>query len=422
MKTHLRQQVVILGGGFAGLAAALELARPRGWRRDFNVILVDQNCYHLYHGLLYEVATAGYTVNPRDLEYLHGGVCIRLKALGELVTKRQIDFMQATITGLDQQRQRVQCAQQADLVYAHLIVALGAEPTDYGIPGLTKYSLPLGTIPDALAIRERLRGLVAAQRGQPHPTPKRIVIAGGGFTGVETAGEILHYLRRLERRGLLAPGSITVQIVEGGAAILNALGPRISAKAERRLLSLRANIRLKTRITSVEPQAITLAAGEKMACDLLIWGGGIQANRLIRTFGLPMVRRGQLAVEPTLRVAGTANVWGAGDCIAFVDPTTAQPIPQIAQLAVDAGRVAAQNIVRTVRRQPLKPFAPVHPGFVIPIGGTYAIAQTRWFRLYGFLAWVYRKLVDLNYFTSIMNFRNALRVFSRGARVYLKND
>ncbi|MBI4089828.1 MAG: NAD(P)/FAD-dependent oxidoreductase [Candidatus Kerfeldbacteria bacterium] len=422
MKTHLRQQVVILGGGFAGLAAALELARLRGRQQDYNVILVDQNCYHLYHGLLYEVATAGYSVKPLDLEYLHGGVCIRLKALGELVTKRRVDFVQATVTGLERQRQRVVCQDQADLVYSHLVIALGAQPADFGIPGLAKYSLPLGTIPDALAIRQRLQDLVAAQRSQPHPVPKKIVIAGGGFTGVETAGEILHYLRRLERRGQLVPGSIRLQIVEGGATVLQALGPATSARAERRLRSLGAQLTFNTRITGITPQAITLASAQSVAYDLLLWGGGIQANQLIRSFGLPLAGRGQLAVEPALRVSGTSNIWAAGDCIAFSDPATSQPIPQIAQLAIDAGRVVAQNIFRSTKRKPLKPFVPVHPGFVIPIGGMYAIAQTRWFKLYGFLAWAYRKMVDLNYFTSIMNFRNALRVFIRGARVYLKND
>ncbi|MBI4093250.1 MAG: NAD(P)/FAD-dependent oxidoreductase [Candidatus Kerfeldbacteria bacterium] len=421
MKAHLRKQVVILGGGFAGLSAALQLANEPGFRRDYNVTLVDKNCYHLYHGLLYEVATAHFEIRPQDIQYLQGGVCIRLKALGELVTKRQIDFMQATVTGIDRQRQRVLCGHEPDFGYDHLVIALGSEPTDYGIAGLREHSVSLRDIPDALAIRDKVRLLIAKSNQSPGTT-RQIIVAGGGFTGVEFAGELLEYIRRLVRQRVIAPNAIGVTIVEASDALLKSLGADVSRAAQQRLARLGARFELGAPIARIGNQAVQLPDGRAIPFDLLVWSGGIQANRLLKSFDIPTVGRGQVAVEPTLRVKGSENLWAAGDCVMFIDPATGKPIPQVAPLASDAGRQVAKNVARSINGLPLLPWQPRHFGFVVPVGGKFAIARTRLLHGQGLIAWILRRLIDLNYFMSIMSFRKALRVFIRGARVYLKND
>lgn len=421
MKSHLHAQVVVLGGGFAGLATSLELAEQPGFRREFNVTLVDRNCYHLYHALLYEVATANFNIQEKDLEYLHGGVCIRLKALGELVTKKQIDFMQATVQGIDIQRHVVHCHGAPDISYDQLVIALGSEPNDFGIPGLRDHSLFLNDIPDALAIRERVRELVVGSKGNS-PQAQRIVIGGGGFTGVELAGELLMYFRRLEQKGKVKPGKIELWIVEAGSALLSHLGKNVGKVAQARLKNLGAKFQFKKSIVRVDESNIEFADGKKLGYAVLVWTGGIRASTVIGKSGLPITNRGQLVVEPTLRIVGTTNVWAAGDCISFLDPKTKKPIPQAAPLAVDAGRLLGKNIARSLRFLPLENFKPRHSGFVVPIGGKYAIARTKLLNGAGFAPWLLRRYTDFRYFLSIMRFRNALRVFVRGARVYLKND
>jgi len=417
MKTHLRKQIIILGGGIAGLAAALRIARAPGFRREFNVILVDQNCYHLYHGLLYAVATADYHIKPEDLQYLEGGACIRLKALGELAMKSKIDFIQARVVGVDPSRRRILLDRQPEIAYDELIVALGAQPAFFDIPGLSERALTLYSIPDALKIRERMKALF----DEPGQRQRRIVIGGGGFTGVELAGELLRSIRRRERLGQLAKGAVTLTIVEAGKGLLGPLGPGVGAAAEQRLKSLGGQLVFQVPVTHVTDTTVVLNDGRDFPYDVLIWTGGVQANPLIQSLGYPVTPRGQIAVDEYLRVSAEDHVWAAGDCMAWIDPETQRPLPQTAPQAVAAGETVADNIVSAIIESPLRKFVPARRGFVVPIGGTYAIAQTRTGMLTGFVAWCQRKRIDFNYLRSIMSFRNAVRVFLRGERIYLKS-
>lgn len=410
---------MIIGGGFAGLAAALRFGRSAGFRRDYNVTLVDQNCYHLYHGLLYEVATADLEIREEDLQYLHGGVCIRLKSLGALVMKSQIDFVQAKVTGLDRNRRAIQLEGQPEIRYDALLIGLGSEPSYFNVPGLREHALTLMTIPDALVIRERLETLLASAKQNQ---PRRILIGGGGVTGVELAGEILATIRHREAEGRIDSKSVEVMIVEAGSGVLSSLGPVLSQRAQHRLEQLGARFMFQQPITMADDHQVSLKNGIVITYDLLLWTGGVTGNGLVHSLGLPISGRGQLAVESTLRVQGTDEIWAAGDCAGWIDPASKKTLPLTAPIAIAEGRHAAGNIMRSFRKTSATPFVPDHAGFVIPIGGRFALAKTKFGTFSGWLAWAIRKFVDLNYFSTIMNFRNALKVFLRGARVYLKID
>ncbi len=416
-KTHQRTSIVILGGGFAGLAAALELERRRA-SRAFNVTLIDKNCYHLYHALLYEIATAAVDITEQDLLALQSGVCIRIKALQDIFLKKNIYVLQDAVTSIDVTKNRVKVAQGGEVRYDELVVALGSQSNDFHIPGLAEHSVSLKELPDALAIHLRIDQLLRTVR--PGEV-KKILIGGAGVSGVEVAGELRHYILRLGREGRLVPQQFEVHLLEAGPTILPGLSAWAQAQALRRLQSLGVVVTTGRPIIGVGPRQVILKDGTTQGFDLLVWSGGIQGHAVLATMGLPLIGKRQIGVSDALTVPGHDHVSVVGDSMFFLDHATERPVPQVAPAAVAQGRLVARNIVARMDGRPLQPYIPVQSGYVFPIGGRWAVS-TIGFRASGFVGWMMRKFVDLRYFFSIVSFRNAFRVWYRGGRAYLRND
>jgi NADH dehydrogenase len=427
---HLRKHIVIIGGGFAGLAAALELEKLRTQDDHYNVTLIDKNCYHLYHALLYEVATASMDITEKDIEFLQSGVCVRIKALGNILLKKNVEVMQAEVTAVDLIGHKITLADGASIMFDHVIIALGNESNYFNIPGLQENSLTLKDLPDALQIHIQLgklfKGLMSDEAGFAGKEKKTatVVVGGGGVAGVEIAGELRHYATQLSRQHNIDPSLVTVKIMEAGPTIMAGLGDWVQQTATKRLQSLGVEIHTGQPIISVDTQMVKLKDGTSHGFDLLIWAGGIQAHHLLRNLGVTCAgNKFQICAEPTLQLPGGHNhSYVVGDGMYFVDPVTQRPVPQVAPLAVAEGRLAAGNIYRQIHKQPLQTFVPKHGGFEIPIGGRWAISTLGGINLSGGLAWVIRKWVDLRYLMSILNTADAWKVFWRGGRVYLKND
>ncbi len=417
VKTHQRKSAVIIGGGFAGLAAALELERRRGGD-DFNVTLIDKNCYHLYHALLYEIATASIDITERDLMALQSGVCIRIKALHNIFLKKRIQVLQDAATAIDVARNTIELEQGGRVMYDALIVAVGSQPNDFHIPGLRDHSVSLKELSDALAIHLKIDQLMTTvgRRGAI-----KIVIGGAGVSGVEVAGELRHYVQRLGRQGRLDPKRFEVHLIEAGPTILSGLSRWTQAQAMKRLRALGVTVHASQPITAVHDHAITFKDGTTHGYHLFVWSGGIQGNKLLTTLGVPLAGKRQIAVTEELSIPGNSEVYVVGDGMFFLDTATSQPVPQIAPAAVAQGRLAATNIIARWRKQPTRAYQPEYPGYVFPIGGRWAIS-TIGLNLTGFLGWLMRKMVDLRYFLSIVNWRNALSIWYRGGRAYLTND
>ncbi|MBI2984600.1 MAG: NAD(P)/FAD-dependent oxidoreductase [Candidatus Kerfeldbacteria bacterium] len=419
VRRHTRRHVVIVGAGFAGLATALELDRIR--RTDeYNITLIDKNAYHCYHALLYEVATAAATFSDADLAAIERGLTIRFKAFENILAHRRINFLPAAVTGVDLANHSLTLAGQPAVDYDALILALGSVSNDFGIPGLAEHSVALKELPDALRIHQQLQTLlVDCEREQ---RPVAIVIGGAGVSGVETAGELRNYVLTRSRQRRLKPELVQVIILEAAPTVLPGFPGWVQTAAAKRLTSLGVTIRTGQIITGVDDRHLRLKDGSELPYNVFVWSGGIKAHPLMSQLGVDCAGKRQVCVTSELLLPGHEQTFAIGDAVYYLDPATNRPIPQVAPLAVAQGRLAARNLVHTWRREPLEPYRPERVGFVFPVGGRWAISTMWGLPLTGWFGWLARKIVDLQYFLSVLPWTQALAVFWRGGRVYLKND
>ncbi|MBI2278539.1 MAG: FAD-dependent oxidoreductase [Candidatus Brennerbacteria bacterium] len=427
-----KKNIVVLGGGFGGLQAALRLGkfiRRAGLGGKYSVVLVDKHPRHIFTPLLYEVATTSEASLPagkrntiaHELEPL---VAYPLK---ELLESSGVEFHLDEVRRLDI-LEGVAHLKTGKLDYEYLVIALGSETNYFDIPGLAAHGLPLKTFEDALAIRERLDPRVGENKGLT-----RVVIGGAGSTGVELAGEIREWSCA---RPYTKTCNIHVTLVESGHNILGAMDARVQAKATARLKKLRVQIFTEERVVRVDTREIHLKSGEHILHDIFIWTGGVRAVPL--TEELPMKREGKGRIEITsgmeclpigedLRVAG--NIYAVGDIACLYDPETKQPSPWMARPAMMGARCAAKNIIERIKfaegiSRAIKTHTyrvPDYP-YIVPVGGKYAVAKIGPFVISGFLAWVFKGIVELNYFLSIMPWWRALSVWLRGFLLFIKND
>jgi NADH dehydrogenase len=395
--------VVIVGGGFAGLNAARELARA-----PVRITLVDRSNHHLFQPLLYQVATAA--LSPGDI-----ASPIRW------ILRHQVNcrVLLAEARGLDADGRRL-LLDGGELPFDFLILAAGASHAYFGHDDWAAYAPGLKTLDDALAIRRRL--LLAFERaereGQAEERRRLLtfIIVGGGPTGVELAGALAEIARHALAHEFRAidPAAARIILVEAGPALLPTFPPPLREAAQRTLEGLGVEVRVGQAVTEVGPWGAALA-GERIAAATVLWAAGVSASPIGRVTSAPLDRAGRVLVEPDLSLPGHPEIFVVGDMAAFTHQT-GRPLPGIAQVAIQGGRHAARQIQRTLRGLPREPFRYRDPGNMATVGRGSAIADLGRVQLSGFpgwLAWLFLHLVYL------IGFRNRLVVMVQWAWSYL---
>ncbi|QNK02850.1 NAD(P)/FAD-dependent oxidoreductase [Dyella telluris] len=395
--------VVILGGGFGGLAVARELANT-----DARVTLIDRRNHHLFQPLLYQVATAG------------------LSAPSIAAPLRQILRKQANVTVLmdeardvDLQHHTVKLA-RGDITYDALVVATGATHAYFGHDEWERHAPGLKTLEDAFAIRRRV--LVAFERAEREEDPEQrqawlnFVIVGGGATGVELAGTVAeiarHTLPREFRRA--DPRRANVLLVEAGPRLLPAFDQDLSDKARRQLEKLGVQVRLGTSVTDIDPAGVMLD-GTPYPARTVLWAAGVAASPLGAMLGTPLDRAGRVRVEPDLSLPGHPDVFVIGD-LAAVTQANGKPVPGVAPAAKQMGRYVAELLKARWRGQPAgQPFAYRDDGALATIGRMAAVAQFGRVKLSGILAWWVWLIAHIAF---LIGFRNRLVVMLDWAWAY----
>lgn len=398
------RNVVIVGGGFAGLQAARRLGGVRG----VQVTLLDRYNHHVFQPLLYQVAMA--ELSPAD-------IAVPLRSV--LSRHANVRVYQSDVERVDLQTRQVRAGFGA-VSYDFLLLACGASHTYFGHDDWEPWAPGLKTVEQAREIRRRvLQAYEAAEYTRDPEVQRRLltfVIVGGGATGVELAGAIAEMARFTLARDFrnIRPELTCVVLVEAGPRLLPALPPELSAYVARALAELGVDVRTGTAVTQVTATGVELGAQQILAGTVL-WAAGVAAAPLGGTLGAATDRQGRIIVNADLSLPGHPEVFVAGDLAHFAHQT-GEPLPGIAAVAKQQGRHVAETIRAELAGHPRRPFRYRDMGQLATIGHKRAVAQIGWFKLRGWPAWVVWVFAHIYY---LIDFRSRVLVMLAWAWTYV---
>jgi len=394
--------VVIIGGGFGGLAAAQALKRA-----PVRITLIDRRNHHLFQPLLYQVATAG--LSPGDIASPIRWVLRHQKNVSVLLAEAQ---------RIDVDRKRVYL-EKDHLDYDFLIVATGATHSYFGHSEWAHFAPGLKSLDDALEMRRRmLLAYEIAERETDPAEEKRLltfVIVGGGPTGVELAGAIAEIARQTlaeEFRRIRTPHARVV-LVEAGPTILSTFPADLRDKARNSLLALGIDVLENTRVTEIDARGVSLG-NTRIDAGTVLWAAGVAASPLGQSLGVPLDRAGRVFVQPQLNLKEHPEVYVVGD-LATLNGVDGKPLPGVAPVAQQQAAHAAKNILRAIDKQPLRPFAYFDWGNLATVGRATAIADLGRMHLSGYVGWLFWLFVHI---MKLVGFRNRVLVFIQWASSY----
>lgn len=377
-----KPRVLILGGGFGGMYAALEFERALARGANLDVTLVNHDNFFLFTPMLHEVAAS-------DLDITN--IVSPIRKLLHRVT-----FFHGEIETLDLVHQRVGVSHGHEqhchaLPYDHLVLALGSTTNFFGIPGLATRAFTMKSLSDAIILRNHLiANLEEAdfECGAGLRAPLlNFVVAGGGFAGVETIAAMNDFLREAVRFfPHLREDMLRIILVSSGQIILPELGEKLGTYAQRKLKEQQVEIRSNCKVTAVTDHEVTLSDGTTVTTNTLVWTAGTSPHALLDSLPCPK-SKGRVLVNEYLEVPGWHGVWALGDCALVPDRKTGDAHPPTAQHALREGRVAAQNILATIRGDRMKPFVYSTIGLLAPIGKRTGVANILGVNFSGFMAW-----------------------------------
>jgi NADH dehydrogenase len=394
--------VVILGGGFAGLAAARAF---RGAR--VRVTLVDRQNHHLFQPLLYQVATAA--LAAPDIA----------APIRKLLRKQQnTTVLMAEAKSIDVAKKTV-ALDQGSLTYDYLLLCTGMTNAYFGHDAWAEHARGLKSLADALDVRSRILSAFEAAEREPDADARRelttFAIIGAGPTGVELAGAIAEIAGRTLTQDFrhFDPSTTRVYLLEGGDRILPTFAPELSKKAQASLENLGIQIRLGAKVTDVDAHGVKIG-DERIRAGTVLWAAGVAASPLTKDLGVPLDRAGRVKVNDDMSVPGHPEIFALGDLISH--DQDGKPLPGVCQLGMQSGKHAGEEVLRLIRGEKTRPFRYTDKGSMATIGRARAIAEIGKTKISGFAAWFLWLFIHILF---LIDFRNRVAVLMDWAWAYV---
>ena len=378
----MKKRIVILGGGFGGIFTAQRLEQRLKNDPGVEISLVNRDNHFVFQPLLPEVAAGA--ILPTQM----------VNPIRRMLPRTQ--FFSSEVEGIDLRKKEVQVLvgerkKYRVLPYDHLVISLGTIVDLSSLPGMSEHSLPMKNVGDAFYLRNHVISCLEQADIETDPELKKafctFVVVGGGFSGVETIGELqemVHLVLPSYRN--IGKEDVRFVLVHSQDRILPEVVPHLGHYAQEKLTARGIDIKLNTKCTAATGEHVFLSSGESVRNRTLVCTVGNAPNPMLTSLGCP-TQRGRITAEATLAVPGWPGVWALGDCASVPDRYTGQPYAPTAQNAIRQAVVCADNIAASLRGQPLKEFAFKGLGKLASIGGRSAVAEIMGMRVHGFAAW-----------------------------------
>ena len=404
-----QKRVIIIGAGFGGLQLAQSLAD----KDDFQVVLIDKNNYHQFQPLFYQVATAG--IEPSAISFP-----LRLA----FHNYPNIHVRVASVTKIISESNTIE-TDLGDISYDFLVMAIGADTNFFGNQNIAEKALPMKSVGEALGLRNRLlesfeKALVSDNQ-EDRVGLLNIVVVGGGPTGVELSGTLAEMKKHVLPKDYpeLDFELMQIYIVESGAELLGPMSRNAQTKSKEYLEQLGVNVMLNSRVSDFDGLYVHFADGSKIRTNNLVWAAGVKANAIEGINPSIIMRGGRMKVNNYSQVDGYQNIFALGDVALMTEEKFPNGHPQVAQPAIQQGKLLAKNLVSLIRGNQPKPFKYKDLGSMATVGRNLAVVDLPFLKFQGFLAWLTWMFVHL---MAIVGVKNKVLIFINWLWNYVTYD
>lgn len=348
------KKIVIIGAGYGGMAAGVHLQK-----HHTPFALINKHSYHYFKTLLHEAAGGR---DDFQTYAIH---------LADVLTSPYVQIMKETVVSFDRSKRTVN-TETTTHQYDTLIISLGSQTSSFAIPGIKEYSLMLNTLEDAKHIRLRIENSLLSYKDNQNPDALKVVVGGGGLTGVELMGELADYLPQFLANHRIPTDEFELILVHGHSEILPDVDERLRQIAAQKLVERGVTLVLNQRIVEALPNQIVLSDRRVLHANTFIWTGGVEANPVLQTSGLTLDGRGRAVVNPYLQSINDENIYVIGDCACCLDET-GNPLPPTGQVAEQMGQYVAQSLISA--RDLNQPFVFHNHGLAASLGPHQGVAE-----------------------------------------------